>query len=140
MVQFCDKKLIPNHPKELLKQRYKKQVENVADVIVKTICNQLADALTGKQMLEIQSLLKNNTNVEPLLDLMVDFIVKQANLTEEEIEFVAKYMETEVAQRLMSASLGVAQHLQDKGEELIPLIWSTETISKLKDFIVKAAK
>lgn len=126
--------------KELLKQCYKKQVETVASVFVKTICNQLSDVLTGKQMLEIQSLLKNNTNVEPLLDLMVDFIIEQAKLTEEEIDFVAKYMETEVAQRFISAGLGAAQHLQDKGEELLPFIWSPEAISKLEDFIVKAAK
>jgi hypothetical protein len=126
--------------KELLKQCYKKQVETVADVFVKTICNQLANGLTGKQMLEIQNLLKNNTNVEPLLDLMVGFIVQEAKLTEEEIEFVAKYMETEVAQRFMSASLDSHKFLEDKGEELLTLVWSSETISKLEDFIVKAAK
>lgn len=91
--------------KELLKQCYQRQANNTVNAIVDVMCNQLSEALNGKQMLEVQKILKQDIKVDKILDMMVDFIVEYAKLSEEDLKFVAEYMQTDVAQRMIALAL-----------------------------------
>lgn len=118
--------------KELLKQCYQRQANNTVSAIVDVMCNQLSETLNGKQMLEVQKILKQDLKVDKILDMMVDFVVEDAKLSEEDLKFVAEYMQTDVAQRMIAAGTNLASYLQTQQETILQMIITEESMVKLE--------
>ena len=69
----------PQEPKEAMKEKYQLQAETLSQALVSQICNQLSEALNGKQMLQVQNVLKEGVKVDKILDMIVDFIIEMLN-------------------------------------------------------------
>lgn len=126
---------IPQEPKEEMKEKYQLQAETLSQALVSQICNQLSEALNGKQMLQVQNVLKEGVKVDKILDMIVDFIIEDAKLTNQEISFVVDYMNTDVAQRVTKSSINLQAHLLENKEKFVEMIMSPEVMEKIEKIV-----
>ena len=126
---------IPQEPKEAMKEKYQRQAEALSQALVSQICDQLSEALNGKQMLQVQNILKEGVKVDKILDMIVDFIIEDAKLTNQEISFVVDYMKTDVAQRVTKSSINLQDHLLENKEKFIGMIMSPEVMEKIEKIV-----
>lgn len=126
---------IPQEPKEVMKEVYQRQAETLSQGLVSQICGQLSEALNGKQMLQVQNILKEGVKVDKILDMIVDFIVEDAKLTEQEISFVVDYMKTDVALRVTKSSINLQAHLLENKEKFVEMIMSPEVMEKIEKIV-----
>ena len=126
---------IPQEPKEAMKEKYQQQAETISQVMVSQICNQFAEVLNGKQMLQVQTILKEGIKVDKILDMVVDFIIEDAKLTNQEISFVVDYMNTDVAQRVVKSGINLQTHFLEKKEKLVEMIMSPEVMEKIEKIV-----
>ena len=122
-------------PKEAMKEKYQQQAETISQVMVSQICNQFAEVLNGKQMLQVQTIMKEGIKVDKILDMIVDFIVDDAKLTNQEISFVVDYMNTDVAQRVVKSGINLQAHFLENKEKLVELIMSPEVMEKIEKIV-----
>ena len=127
-------KVIVN-PKDQMKELYQKQASQITQVIVNTMCDQLAEALNGKQMLQVQQILKEGVKIDNILDMIVDFVVEDAKLTDKDINFVVDYMKTDVAQRVINAGVNLQAHFLEHKEKFADLIITPEVMAKIEKII-----
>lgn len=126
---------IPQEPKEAMKEKYQRQAEALSQALVSQICDQLSEALNGKQMLQVQTILKEGVKVDKILDVIVDFIIEDAKLTDQEISFVVEYMKTDVAQRVTKSSINLQAHLLENKEKFVGMIMSPEVMEKIEKIV-----
>lgn len=126
---------IPQEPKEAMKEIYQRQAETISQGLVSQICDQLSEALNGKQMLQVQNILKEGVKVDKILDVIVDFIIEDAKLTNQEISFVVDYMKTDVAQRVTKSSINLQAHLLENKEKFVEMIMSPEVMEKIEKIV-----
>lgn len=126
---------IPQEPKEAMKEKYQQQAETLSQALVSQICDQLSEALNGKQMLQVQTILKEGVKVDKILDVVVDFIIEDAKLTNQEISFVVDYMKTDVAQRVTKSSINLQAHLLENKEKFVEMIMSPEVMEKIEKIV-----
>lgn len=126
---------IPQEPKEAMKEIYQRQAETIPQVLVSQICDQLSEALNGKQMLQVQNILKEGVKVDKILDMIVDFIIEDAKLTNQEISFVVEYMKTDVAQRVIKSSINLQAHFLENKEKFVEMIMSPEVVEKIEKIV-----
>lgn len=126
---------IPQEPKEVMKEKYQRQAEALSQALVSQICDQLSEALNGKQMLQVQNVLKEGVKVDKILDMSVDFIIEDAKLTNQEISFVVDYMKTDVAQRVTKSSINLQTHLLENKEKFVEMIVSPEVMEKIEKIV-----
>ena len=122
-------------PKEAMKEKYQQQAETLSQVMVSQICNQFAEVLNGKQMLQVQTILKEGIKVDKILDMIVDFIIEDAKLTNQEISFVVDYMNTDVAQRVVKSNINLQAHFLENKEKLVEMIMSPEVMEKIEKIV-----
>ena len=103
--------------------------------MVSQICNQFAEVLNGKQMLQVQTILKEGIKVNKILDMIVDFIIEDAKLTDQEIGFVVDYMNTDVAQRVVKSGINLQAHFLENKEKLVEMIMSPEVMEKIEKIV-----
>lgn len=127
--------LIPQEPKEAMKEKYQRQAETLSQALVSQICDQLSEILNGKQMLQVQTILKEGVKVDKILDVIVDFIIEDAKLTNQEISFVVDYMKTDVAQRVTKSSINLQAHLLENKEKFMEMIMSPEVMEKIEKIV-----
>ena len=128
-------KLKEPDPKEAMKEKYQQQAETISQVMVSQICNQFAEVLNGKQVLQVQTILKEGIKVDKILDMVVDFIVEDAKLTNQEISFVVDYMNTDVAQRVTKSSINLQANLLENKEKFVEMIMSPEVVAKIEKIV-----
>lgn len=126
---------IPQEPKEAMKEKYQQQAETVLQVMVSQICNQFAEILNGKQVLQVQTILKEGIKVDKILDMIVDFIIEDAKLTNQEISFVVDYMNTDVAQRVVKSGINLQAHLLENKEKFVEMIITPEVMEKIEKIV-----
>ena len=126
---------IPQEPKEAMKEVYQRQAETISQVLVSQICDQLSEVLNGKQMLQVQNILKEVVKVDKILDMIVDFIIEDAKLTDQEISFVVEYMKTDVAQRVVKSSINLQAHFLENKEKFVGMIMSPEVVAKIEKIV-----
>lgn len=127
---------IPQEPKEAMKEIYQRQAENLSQVLVSQICDQLSEILNGKQMLQVQNILKEGVKVDKILDMIVDFIIEDAKLTNQEISFVVEYMKTDdVAQRTIKSNINLQAHFLENKEKFVEMIMSPEVVEKIEKIV-----
>ena len=126
---------VPQEPKEAMKEKYQQQAETISQVMVSQICNQFAEVLNGKQMLQVQTILKEGIKVDKILDMVVDFIVEDAKLTNQEISFVVDYMNTDVSQRVVKSNINLQAHFLENKEKLVELIMTPEVMEKIEKIV-----
>jgi uncharacterized membrane protein affecting hemolysin expression len=126
---------VPQEPKEAMKKKYQQQAETISQVMVSQICNQFAEVLNGKQMLQVQTILKEGVKVDKILDMVVDFIIEDAKLTNQEISFVVDYMNTDVAQRVVKSGINLQTHFLENKEKLVEMIMSPEVMEKIEKIV-----
>lgn len=126
---------IPQEPKEAMKEVYQRQAETLSQVLVSQICDQLSEALNGKQMLQVQNILKEGVKVDKILDMIVDFIIEDAKLTNQEINFIVEYMKTDVAQRVIKSSINLQAHFLENKEKFVEMIMSPEVMEKIEKIV-----
>lgn len=126
---------IPQEPKEAMKEKYQRQAEALSRALVSQICDQLSEALNGKQMLQVQNVLKEGIKVDKILDMIVDFIIEDAKLTNQEISFVVDYMKTDVAQRVTKASINLQAHFLENKDKFAEMIFSPEVMEKIEKIV-----
>lgn len=126
---------IPQEPKEAMKEKYQQQAETISQVMVSQICNQFAEVLNGKQMLQVQTILKEGIKVDKILDMIVDFIIEDAKLTNQEISFVVDYMNTDVAQRVVKSGINLQAHLLENKEKFVEMIITPEVMEKIEKIV-----
>lgn len=126
---------IPQEPKEVMKEVYQRQAEALSQALVSQICDQLSEALNGKQMLQVQNILKEGVKVDKILDVIVDFIIEDAKLTNQEISFVVDYMKTDVAQRVTKSSINLQAHFLENKEKFVEMIMSPEVMEKIEKIV-----
>lgn len=126
---------IPQEPKEVMKEVYQRQAETLSQGLVSQICGQLSEALNGKQMLQVQNILKEGVKVDKILDMIVDFIVEDAKLTDQEISFVVEYMNTDVAQRVIKSNNNLQAHFWENKEKFVEMIMSPEVMEKIEKIV-----
>lgn len=126
---------IPQEPKEAMKEVCQRQAETLSQVLVSQICNQLSEALNGKQMLQVQTILKEGVKVDKILDMIVDFIIEDAKLTNQEISFVVEYMKTDIAQRVIKSNINLQTHFLDNKEKFVEMIISPEVMEKIEKIV-----
>ena len=122
-------------PKEAMKEKYQQQAETISQVMVSQICNQFAEVLNGKQMLQVQTILKEGIKVDKIIDMLVDFIIEDAKLTNQEISFVVDYMNTDVAQRVVKSGINLQAHLLENKEKFVEMIMSQEVMEKIEKIV-----
>lgn len=127
--------LIPQEPKEAMKEKYQQQAETLSQVMVSQICNQFAEVLNGKQMLQVHTILKEGVKVDKILDMIVDFIIEDAKLTDQEISFVVDYMKTDVAQRVLKSNINLQAHFLENKEKFVGMIVSPEAVAKIEEIV-----
>ena len=127
-------KVIVN-PKDQMKDLYQKQASQITQVIVNTVCDQLAEVLNGKQMLQVQQILKEGVKIDSILDMIVDFVVEDAKLTDKDINFVTDYMKTDVAQRVINAGVNLQVHFLENKEKFADMIITPEVMAKIEKII-----
>ena len=127
--------IFPQEPKEVMKEVYQRQAETLSQGLVSQICGQLSEALNGKQMLQVQNILKEGVKVDKILDMIVDFIVEDAKLTNQEISFVVEYMKTDVAQRVIKSNINLQTHFLDNKEKFVEMIMSPEVMEKIEKIV-----
>lgn len=118
-----------------MKKLYQKQAHQITEVIINTMCNQFAESLNGKQMLQVQQILKEGVKIDNILDTIVDFVVEDAKLTDENINFVVDYMKTDVAQRVISAGVNLQVHFLENKEEFVDMIITPEVMEKIEKIV-----
>ena len=128
-------KLKEPDPKEAMKEKYQQQAETISQVMVSQICNQFAEVLNGKQMLQVQTILKEGVKVDKILDMVVDFIIEDAKLTNQEISFVVDYMKTDVAQRVVKSNINLQAYFLENKEKLVEMIMSPEVMEKIEKVV-----
>ena len=128
-------KLKEPDPKEAMKEKYQQQAETISQVMVSQICNQFAEVLNGKQMLQVQTILKEGVKVDKILDMVVDFIIEDAKLTNQEISFVVDYMNTDVAQRVAKSGINLQAHFLENKEKVVEMIMSPEVMEKIEKVV-----
>ena len=126
---------IPQEPKEAMKENYQRQAETLSQALVSQICDHLSEALNGKQMLQVQTILKEGVKVGKILDVIVDFLIEDAKLTNQEISFVVDYMKTDVAQRVTKSSINLQTHLLENKEKFVEMIMSPEVVAKIEKIV-----
>ena len=126
---------IPQEPKEAMKEKYQQQAETISQVMVSQICNQFAEVLNGKQMLQVQTILKEGIKVDKILDMTVDFIVEDAKLTNQEISFVVDYMNTDVSQRVVKSNINLQSHFLENKEKFVEMIITPEVMEKIEKIV-----
>ncbi|ULG01531.1 hypothetical protein phiA019_0186 [Aeromonas phage phiA019] len=126
---------IPQEPKEAMKEKYQLQAETLSQALVSQICDQLSEALNGKQMLQVQNILKEGVKVDKILDMIVDFIIEDAKLTNQEISFVVDYMKTDVAQRVIKSNVNFQAHFLENKEKFLEMILSPEVMAKIEKIV-----
>lgn len=126
---------IPQEPKEAMKEVYQRQAETLSQALVSQICDQLSEALNGKQMLQVQNILKEGVKVDKILDMIVDFIIEDAKLTNQEISFVVEYMKTDVAQRVIKSNINLQSHFLENKEKFVEMIMSPEVVAKIEKIV-----
>lgn len=126
---------IPQEPKEAMKEVYQRQAETLSQALVSQICDQLSEALNGKQMLQVQNILKEGVKVDKILDMIVDFIIEDAKLTNQEINFIVEYMKTDVAQRVIKSSINLQAHFLENKEKFVEMIMSPEVMEKIEKIV-----
>lgn len=126
---------IPQEPKEAMKEIYQRQAETISQVLVSQICDQLSEALNGKQMLQVQNILKEGVKVDKILDMIVDFIIEDAKLTNQEINFIVEYMKTDVAQRVIKSNINLQAHFLENKEKFVEMIMSPEVVAKIEKIV-----
>lgn len=126
---------IPQEPKEAMKEKYQQQAETISQVMVSQICNQFAEILNGKQMIQVQTILKEGIKVDKILDMIVDFIIEDAKLTNQEISFVVDYMNTDVAQRVVKSGINLQTHFLENKEKLVDMIMTPEVVEKIEKIV-----
>ena len=126
---------IPQEPKEAMKEVYQRQAETLSQALVSQICDQLSEALNGKQMLQVQNILKEGVKVDKILDMIVDFITEDAKLTNQEISFVVDYMKTDVAQRVIKSNINLQAHFLENKEKFVEMIMSPEVVEKIEKIV-----
>ena len=103
--------------------------------MVSQICNQFAEVLNGKQMLQVQTILKEGIKVDKILDMIVDFIIEDAKLTNQEISFVVDYMNTDVAQRVIKSGINLQAHFLENKEKFVEMIMTPEVMEKIEKIV-----
>ena len=73
--------------------------------------------------------------VVKVLDMIVDFIVEDAKLTNQEISFVVDYMKTDVAQRVVKSGVNLQTHFLENKEKLVEMIMSPEVMEKIEKIV-----
>ena len=126
---------IPQEPKEAMKEKYQRQAEALSQALVSQICDQLSEALNGKQMLQVQNVLKEGIKVDKILDMIVDFIIEDAKLTNQEISFVVDYMKTDVAQRVIKSNINLQTHFSENKEKFLEMVLSPEVMEKIEKIV-----
>lgn len=126
---------IHQEPKEAMKEVYQRQAETLSQVLVSQICYQLSEALNGKQMLQVQNILKDWVEVDKILDMIVDFIIEDAKLTNQEINFIVEYMKTDVAQRVIKSNINLQAHVLENKEKFMEMIMSPEVMEKIEKIV-----
>lgn len=126
---------IPQEPKEAMKEKYQQQAETISQVMVSQICNQFAEVLNGKQMLQVQTILKEGIKVDKILDMIVDFIVEDSKLTNQEISFVVDYMNTDVSQRVVKSNINLQSHFLENKEKFVEMIITPEVMEKIEKIV-----
>jgi len=126
---------IPQEPKEAMKEKYQRQAETLSQYLVSQICDQLSEALNGKQMLQVQTILKEGVKVDKILDVIVDFIIEDAKLTDQEISFVVDYMKTDIAQRVIKSNINLQAHFLENKEKFVEMIMSPEVMEKIEKIV-----
>ena len=122
-------------PKEAMKEKYQQQAETISQVMVSKICNQFAEVLNGKQMLQVQTIMKEGIKVDKILDMIVDFIIEDAKLADQEIGFVVDYMNTDVAQRVVKSNINLQFHFLENKEKFAEMIMTTEVLEKIERIV-----
>lgn len=123
-------------PKEVMKEIYQRQAEDIKQTVVASFCNHLAEVLNGKQMLEVQTIMTEGVKVNEILDMIVDFVIEDAELTNQEINFVVEYMKTDVAQRVIKSGINLQKHFLQNQEKFANMLVTPEVLDKI-DKIVK---
>lgn len=126
---------VPQEPKEAMKEKYQQQAETISQVMVSQICNQFAEVINGKQMLQVQTILKEGIKVDKILDMIVDFIIEDAKLTNQEISFVVDYMKTDVAQRIVKSNINLQSHFLENKEKFVEMIMTPEVMEKIEKVV-----
>ena len=126
---------VPQEPKEAMKEKYQQQAEIISQIMVSQICNQFAEVLNGKQMLQVQTILKEGIKVDKILDMVVDFIVEDAKLTNQEISFVVDYMNTDVSQRVVKSNINLQSHFLENKEKFVEMIITPEVMEKIEKIV-----
>lgn len=124
-------------PKDLLRETYKEHAETFYNAYIENVCTMLAENLTGKEMLEVQNILKDSVNLVPLMEKLSQFVIDDAKLTDDEIMIVINYTSSDVGKRAIKAGINSAKYLQENQEEIVKLIIGTEAIQKLNKIIEK---
>lgn|SRR5574343_98614 len=122
-------------PKDQMKELYQKQASQITQVIVNTMCDSFAEVLNGKQMLQVQQILKEGVKIDSILDMIVDFVVEDAKLTDKDISFVVDYMKTDVAQRVINAGVNLQAHFLENKEKFADMIITPEVMVKIEKII-----
>lgn len=86
-------------------------------------------------MLQVQTILKEGIKVDKILDMIVDFIIEDAKLTNQEISFVVDYMKTDVAQRVVKSGINLQAHFLENKEELVEMIMTPEVMEKIEKIV-----
>ena len=125
----------PQEPKEAMKEIYQRQAEDIKQAVVTQFCNHLAEILNGKQMLEVQTIMKEGVKVNEILDMIVDFVIDDAELTNQEISFVVDYMKTDVAQRVIKSGINLQKHFLQNQEKFANMLLTPEIMDKIEKIV-----
>lgn len=118
-----------------LKEFYKIQAEQYTEQVKSAMCNMLSTHLSGKQMLELQNILKDSCDMSVFCEFMADFVTKDANLTESDIKVVIKYLSSDVGKRMIESGFNMQKYILDNQEYITSLIFNEEVMTKLGDII-----
>lgn len=126
---------IPQEPKEAMKEIYQRQAEDIKQAVVASFCNHLAEVLNGKQMLEVQTIMTEGVKVNEILDMIVGFVIDDAGLTNQEINFVVEYMKTDVAQRVIKSGINLQKHFLQNQEKFAKMLVTQEILDKIEKIV-----
>lgn len=122
-------------PKEAMKEIYQRQAEDIKQAVVAQFCNHLAEILNGKQTLEVQTIMAESVKVNEILDMIVDFVIEDAELTTQEISFVVEYMKTDVAQRVIKSGNNLQKHFLQNKEKFANMLVTPEILDKIEKIV-----
>lgn len=121
--------------KQMLADIFNTQADKQSEMMVHIILSELMDQFNAKQYVAVKEILETQTDMQPLRDFIVNYIVTNYDITDQDVLYIKNYNKSSVGQKFTAVQLSIPVAIEKEKDKLVSMIFGTafEKIQEVLD-------